>query len=84
MIAKAVALEGKGLNYRTVRRTAEELSLVLLGVSTKELRNDPALRAYLRWKLYGESPEPWLMVGKSITKTLQTKTVRREPEPRKG
>jgi hypothetical protein len=54
--------EAAGINPKTVERGARNLILMLFGVDEKELERDPALRAYVRYKLYGEDPSPYVIL----------------------
>jgi len=50
-------------NPKTIERNTKALLLTLFGVTEKDL-DDPALRAYLRFLIFGESPEPWVILEK--------------------
>lgn len=53
-----------GVNEKTVERQSKNLIIELFGVSEEDLEKDPALRAYVRYVLYGEDPSPWVVLDK--------------------
>jgi hypothetical protein len=55
------------VNPKTVERNAKNLLWLMVGVSEKDLENDLALRAYIRYKLFGESPEPYVILEQDET-----------------
>lgn len=61
-----------GVNEKTVERQSRNLMTLLWGVSEKELQ-DPYLRAYIRWKLFGEDPSPYIIVEKNQSEEAATK-----------
>lgn len=54
--------EAAGVNPKTVERGAKNLIWLMFGVSEKDLESDPALRAYVRYKTFGENPSPYVVL----------------------
>jgi hypothetical protein len=63
--------EAAGINPKTVERGAKNLILMLFGVDEKELERDPALRAYVNYKLYGDDPRPLVVLDEDEAEEQQ-------------
>jgi hypothetical protein len=66
--------QAAGINPKTVERGAKNLIWMLFGVDEKDLERDPALRAFVNYKLYGDNPAPYIILDVTNEETDEEKS----------